>query len=236
MKKYIVEKGQRFGMLTVIKEFYSKDYRGNNERRVACLCDCGNLMDTRISSLFKFTKSCGCYRRENSANMLRSHGLSKFPVYKLFMSIKKRCYNPACKSYPDYGGRGIIICSEWLINPESFCCWASSNGYKKGLTIERKDNNEGYSPDNCFFTDRIRQANNTRNNRIIEYDGEKMSMADFCRKWDLNYDMFRQRLDEAKKPVSIAMVNCGHYNQTNKTEKLNYRMAGKKEDSLYERI
>jgi hypothetical protein len=217
--KYFVETGQRFGRLIVIREFAIIDKRGYKERRVACLCECGNLMDCKINSLFKNTKSCGCLRRENSANLLRIHGKYYDPVFSVFKSMRARCYNKNKIDYNRYGGRGIRICGLWLNHPEAFVEWAYRNGYKNGLTIERINNNEGYSPSNCIFTGRVRQANNRRTNRIIDIGGEKMSMADFCRKHNINYEMFRQRINQAGKPPQEAMINCGQYKPMNKTER-----------------
>jgi len=241
-RKYFIEPGQRFGRLTVIDEFSIIDNRGQKERRVACLCDCGTIMNCKINSLFDNTKSCGCLRRENSANLLRIHGLYHDPAFAMFRRMKARCYYKGQPNYKQWGGRGILICDEWLNNPRLFCEWAYENGFDGKLTIERIDNNKGYSPDNCTFTNRLRQANNTRNNHIIEYCFEKMSMADFCRKHDLNYDRFQQRITHMKWPITKAMQNCGNYIPMNNTDKLkaegkvNYELADAKFESLYHKL
>jgi hypothetical protein len=220
--KYFVEPGQKFGRLTVIQEITIRDNRGYKQRRVICKCDCGNEITTNLQSIFKHTSSCGCFRKENSANMLRTHGLENDPVYAIFKRMRARCCYVKNQDYPKWGGRGITICNEWFLNPKLFVDWANNHGYQKGLTIERIDNNKGYSPDNCIFTNRLRQANNTRNNHIIEYGGEKMSMADFCRTHNLNYARFYQRL-KAGLSIDKSMQNCGYYIPINETDKLTYK-------------
>ena len=72
------------------------------------------------------------------------------------------------KSYRNYGGRGIKVCDEWLNDPNAFYAWALTNGYRVGLQIDRKDNNAGYSPDNCWFVTRSRNMRNTRKTLRLE--------------------------------------------------------------------
>jgi len=79
-----------------------------------------------------------------------------------YQTIKQRCYNPNCKDYKNYGGRGIVICNEWLNDKSLFIQWALSNGFKKELHIDRENNDENYSPENCRF---IKLAENNRNQR-----------------------------------------------------------------------
>jgi hypothetical protein len=216
--KYFVEPGQRFGMLIIINEFTIFNKWGIKQRRVNCKCDCGNEITTNLQSVFNHTKSCGCYRREYWRKRLTTHGVEYDPVFSVFRSMRSRCYYKKQPNYPGWGGRGIRICDEWLQNPASFVKWAYENGYEKGLTIERKDNDKDYSPENCIFTDRLRQANNRRTNRMIDFNDETMSLADFCRKWDLDYYRLLQRLRK-DKPINIAILNCGHYKPMNKTDK-----------------
>ncbi len=76
--------------------------------------------------------------------------------------MKKRCYNPAYKIYKDYGGRGITVCAEWLHDFVAFRDWALSHGYQDDLTIDRIDNDKGYSPDNCHWATMKEQRVNQR--------------------------------------------------------------------------
>jgi hypothetical protein len=76
--------------------------------------------------------------------------------------MKQRCHNPNAHQYKDYGGRGITVCDEWRDNFSCFVYWALSSGYKDNLTIDRIDNNKGYSPDNCKFSTMLEQERNKR--------------------------------------------------------------------------
>ena len=118
--------------------------------------------------------------------------------------MKQRCYNPNSNSYHNYGGRGITICNEWLNDPTTFFKWALDNGYSDNLTIDRKDNDKGYSPENCQWTNEIAQHNNTRRNRYIEYKGELHTLAEWCRILNLNYSTIKTRLNVLKWTVEQA--------------------------------
>jgi hypothetical protein len=90
--------------------------------------------------------------------------------------MKQRCYNEHRKYYPDYGGRGIKVCSEWH-DFANFREWALSNGYQDNLSIDRIDVNGNYEPSNCRWTTNVEQQRNCRNNRMIEINGEKKCVS-----------------------------------------------------------
>jgi hypothetical protein len=92
------------------------------------------------------------------------HGLRKHSHYIRWKSMKQRCYSPKCKSYKNYGQRGIIVCEEWRTDPVAFCEWADEH-YSPGLEIDRKDNDGNYSPENCRFVTRKVNCNNRRNKK-----------------------------------------------------------------------
>ena len=175
--------GQRFGRLLVISRAESKD-----RPRWNCECDCGNKVVLPTESLLGGTKSCGCYRREWSREIHTKHGGSKRSgrerLYSVWNMMKQRCTDPNNKAYKNYGGRGITVCKEWCDSYEKFREWALENGYDKDAahgksTIDRIDNEKGYSPDNCRFVDAKTQARNTRTNRFIEYNGETKTLAEW---------------------------------------------------------
>lgn len=156
--------GQRFGRLTVIA---FDCYTPLKSIKWKCKCDCGN----EISTLTYFlksgtTKSCGCYAREQVTNLNKTHGLHKHPLYGVWWAMKQRCYKNTSQYYEHYGARGITICQEWLSYFMNFYNWAMENGYEKGLTIERVDNNGNYEPNNCKWATRKEQVRNTRRVRI----------------------------------------------------------------------
>lgn len=84
--------------------------------------------------------------------------------------MKQRCFNPKCKAYKNYGGRGISVCDEWL-KFEPFYNWAVTNGYKKGLDLDRRDNNSNYEPNNCQWVDRTSNINNRRKTIFLSVNG-----------------------------------------------------------------
>lgn len=103
------------------------------------------------------------------------HGLTNHPVFAVWASMKQRCHNPDHKQYPYYGGRGITVCKRWLEKIENF---VDDMGLPpKGLTIERKNNNDGYYQENCRWATRVDQARNRRNTRLYEYGGKKLCIA-----------------------------------------------------------
>ena len=93
--------------------------------------------------------------------------------------MRNRCYNKNMDEYKRYGGRGIKICDEWLNDFQSFYNWSMSNGYQGDLTIDRIDFNGDYCPENCRWTTMKVQANNTRRNTVIEYNGEAHTAAEW---------------------------------------------------------
>lgn len=141
-----------------------------------CVCNCGKVFEACGQSLRNgHTKSCGHLQRDAASALNKTHGLSKTQLYKAWAGIKDRCYNPNNDNYAHYGAKGISLCSEWH-DFAVFHKWAMENGYQKGLTIERKNNSEGYNPDNCYWATRtIQNRNTTRTHRII--DGDRILTA-----------------------------------------------------------
>jgi hypothetical protein len=120
----------------------------------------------------------------------------------------ERCHNVNDKRYYDYGGRGIDVCQEWRSSYENFKEWAMQSGYKEGLSIDRENNDKGYSPDNCRWATRKVQANNTRRNRVIEYNGTKKTIAEWADMVGITYSALYGRLrrgwtvaDALTKPI-----------------------------------
>ena len=124
---------------------------------------CGNEFKSIIAGVKSGnTNSCGCYNKIKVSESIKKHGMSNTRLYNILKKIKDRVLNPKNKAYQDYGGRGITICDEWKNDFMSFYNWAMSNGYSDELSIDRIDNDGGYSPENCRWTTSIIQNRNKR--------------------------------------------------------------------------
>lgn len=118
--------------------------------------------------------------------MSKWHGGKGTRLYAIWKAMKTRCYNPNVAAFPQYGGRGIAICDEWRDNFPAFREWSFANGYADSLTIDRIDNNKGYSPDNCRWVTYKEQANNTRRNIVVTLKGETGTVAEMCDKYGIS--------------------------------------------------
>lgn len=115
------------------------------------------------------------------------HGYRHTIVYDTWRHIRRRCNNPKDKAYKDYGGRGINVCDEWQNDPKAFCEWALSHGWRQGLSLDRIDNDKGYSPDNCRWATRKVQNNNKRCTPHITYRGETHTIKEWSNILGIKY-------------------------------------------------
>ena len=155
----IDETGKTYGRLIVLRRNGSL----NGARAWLCRCECGIEITTRGASLRNgTTASCGCLNRDIS----RKHGMSHSPELEAHHSMMTRCYNKQCASYNGYGGRGIMVCDRWYKNASAFI---SDMGKRPiGYSLERIDNNKGYSPANCVWAAPKTQQRNRRTTKLNE--------------------------------------------------------------------
>ena len=198
-EKYV---GKKFGHLTIIDVWRDKEKK---ETMCRCMCDCGN---THISYVGKVTSgkiaSCGCQKGNKKHN---AHGSR---LYRIWQAMKSRCLNPNTANYKYYGGRGINVCDEWM-EFAPFAEWAKEHGYSDNLTIDRKDIDKGYCPDNCEWVTMKHQNNHHKSNIYqIEIDGEKYSLRDFVDLIGESYSKIQTRLNRGKITVeSLKQKYCG---------------------------
>lgn len=113
---------------------------------------------------------------------------------KVFIHMKERCYDQTDRRYKDWGGRGITICQEWLDDVNRFVEWAINNGYKYGLSIDRIDNDKGYSPDNCRWVTLAENNQNRRDTRFYTINGVTKNMTQWCNIYSINWSTVDRRL------------------------------------------
>jgi hypothetical protein len=155
--------GIRFKSL-VAKRRVGSDKKGH--AMWLCVCDCGNDFVTISNKLLTGnTGTCGCRN---------GHGQRHTRLYRTWINMKQRCYNPNSKNYQWYGGKGIVVCGEWVDSFQHFMLWALVSGYSNDLTIDRIDAEEGYSPDNCQW---VTVSENVKKKVISKATREKISNA-----------------------------------------------------------
>lgn len=203
MAKYIDRTGMRYGRLTVLEEAEPSYTKGGFLlRRWVCRCDCGNIITVHASNLTSGhstqCKDCGI---KQSSSLRVKHGLRKSRLYRVWASMKSRCYCKSSSSYSRYGAFGITVCDEWTSKDgfENFAKWAFQNGFIEDAkdnenTLDRIDPLKGYSPENCRFVDAYTQANN-RDFCITftDKDGEILTMKQLARKYDISYGTMHTR-------------------------------------------
>ncbi len=167
--------GQRFGRLTVM-EFVPME---SPHSYWQCMCDCGNKTIARGTHLQSGNvTSCGCI----SIQRRYKHGKSQSRIYKIWVGMKNRCYNPNNRSYKRYGGRGIIMCEEWKTNFTAFRDWALAHGYDETLSIDRIDVDGNYEPSNCRWSNAKQQSRNRTTTTKVIYKGEELSVVEAAEK------------------------------------------------------
>ena len=184
--------GQRFGKLLVIENSGKK----TNSREIIwlCQCDCGNKKEIRGSAIRYQTLSCGCLQKETARNMQIKHDMYKTRIYSIWQDMKRRCNNPNMINYHHYGGRGINICGEWNLFENFYK--DMKEGYNDNLSIDRIDNGKGYNKDNCKWSTQEEQMNNTRANRLITFNKNTKTMAQWAKSVGLSRDVLRSRIDK----------------------------------------
>jgi hypothetical protein len=165
MKKRQIKIGERFGRCTI-----SKDTLGilvinaKGQRMVFIKCDCGKKKVVSVRDLwYGGTKSCGCLRDEKSSKRWTHHGQWGTRIHHIWIGMIQRTTNKKSPAYKNYGGRGITVCKRWRKFENFFA--DMKKGYRKNLSIDRINNDKGYSPKNCRWATRKQQNNNTRKTR-----------------------------------------------------------------------
>lgn len=226
-KKVSIKSGDIFGHLTIISEVNPNITPcGTVQRKFLCKCTCGNLVVRSLGCLTKNPQaSCGCKSYnigELNKKYLKEHTQSF--LYSTWQGMRQRCLDKNSSHYKYYGAKGITICDEWLNDYTKFYKWAIENGASKEFTIDRIDVNGNYEPSNCRWVDAITQANNKTQNRIIEYNGEKLTLAQWSRKTKIKEGTIRMRIDKYGYTIDEALGFKPHtikqYDRKNRRKKV----------------
>ena len=173
--------GLKFGRLTVISR---TGVAKGGSATWNCVCACGNKTVADGGNLKRGkVQSCRCSHRK--------HGKAGTRSYQTWDSMKQRCLNKNIPNYKYYGARGITICDRWL----TFKNFLEDMGDRpEGMTLERKDNDKGYTPDNCKWATPKEQNRNSRHNRMIEHQGQVKCLSEWAEKLGISYDTLWSRL------------------------------------------
>ena len=116
-------------------------------------------------------------------------------LYNIYNNMIMRCTNKKAINYSRYGGRGITVCEQWLKRGGNldFFKWAENNGYEENLSLDRIDNDKGYSPENCRWTDLRTQGKNKRNNIYLTFNGKTQILEEWSRETGIDSRLLRYR-------------------------------------------
>ena len=162
------------------------------DQRVEAECKiCKRIYEVTATKL-RYNKSCGCLNCKG--NIKSRYNKSHRRLMVIYSNMKTRCYHKEALVYKNYGARGITICDEWLNDSNLFCEWSLKNGYSDDLTIDRTDNDKGYSPDNCRW---VTLKDNSRNTRCVimsmelarEIRSSGKSAVELAKKYDIKEGM-----------------------------------------------
>lgn len=216
--------GKQYGDLTVLGWFGERD--SDNKKLFKCQCECGNIAYARKTHLIHGKRvSCGC--RKKKCPPCRTHGMSHTRLYGIWNNMKMRCNSDRYRESKNYYCRGIRVCDEWNGSDgfASFSQWALSHGYRDDLTIDRIDNDKGYSPENCRWADIIQQSRNRRTNHILTLNGESHTVIEWSEITGIKYKTLMSRVKKGLPDEVILTASVG--NRWKWDEDL---VNGKKED------
>lgn len=186
--------GQAVGRLTIVSDAGCTGGR----RSFLCRCECGNEKVILAQSLRGgLTRSCGCYHAERASSANTKHGKSKHPIFKIWDGMLQRCSNPNNSQSEYYGDRGIKVCTEWANDFGAFLYWATLDAspcWRRGLTLDRKDNELGYNPQNCQWATPAEQNRNQRRTKKYDFDGEQLVATDIAKRLGISAPTFLSRV------------------------------------------
>jgi hypothetical protein len=191
--------GKMFGRLSVVEEVKPSWF--------LCVCECGITVTVpRWSLVNDHVKSCGCLQAEWRQNIGKTrlvHGQEGTLVYKAWVMMRQRCNNPKNSAFHYYGGRGIKVCARW----GSFPNFIDDMGERpKGMSLERKNNDGDYEPENCTWATAAEQSKNRRFRPTVLMNGKPYTIVAAASKLGLRSKQLMYRLRVGKAPVGVNRI------------------------------
>lgn len=186
--------GMTFGRLTAISRI--ENVRDESQWAVQCACGATDVATPNQLSRGKKTQCSTCSSSSKRTSLVK-HGETtwkgpKTQLYCTWLSLRNRCNNPKHRHYENYGGRGIKVDPRW----DDFSAFRSDMGERPSPehSIERRNNDADYGPENCVRATTIEQANNRRNNSIHLFQGELLTLMQLSRLTGMDYRLLQSRL------------------------------------------
>lgn len=186
---HVVAVGNKYNRWEVV----SYSHKTGPHHYWVCRCQCGKTKTVQQGSVVSGrSSSCGCLRAEVVAELHRKHGSTKHPAYQSWLAMRRRCADPAFSGFAGYGARGIAVCADWQ-EFEHF--WRDMGAtWAPGLSIDRIDVNGPYEKGNCRWATDVQQANNKRNNAMVETPWGRLTKAEAARRAGISYTALKHRI------------------------------------------
>jgi hypothetical protein len=195
--------GRKFGRLEVKA---LSDHRAKNNKILwHCVCDCGNETDVLAASLKRMTsQSCGCLRKEMLSQSKTTHGKSASREMRSYSQMKQRCCNKENKDYAFWGGKGVTICDQWLDSFENFL--KDMGERPANTTLDRKNNDGNYEPNNCRWATQTEQNRNRSNSKNITINNETKPLYVFADLFGVARTAVSQRINQYGWTIAMALL------------------------------
>lgn len=198
--------GKVFGRLTVLE-----DVRKDGRRWLHCQCSCGNKKwIAKGDVLSGHATSCTCLQRERISQRSKTHGRTGDPIYAVWISMRDRCHNPNNDSYPDYGGRGIVVCDRWRYSFENFLADMGERPSAKHL-LDRENNDGNYEPGNVRWVVSKVSARNRRSTVFLTLGNDCRPAAEWSERLKIGLGtlLYRKRIGWSDEKVLTAPLTKG---------------------------
>ena len=213
-KKIIYTNGEMVGNCKFIHDADTRISKNLERRRFAMFeCICGNNFEAQVAHVrAKNIISCGCIGKERRRAKTFKHGecieYGRSPEYSALYSLRARCYRITHPEYRNYGARGITVCDRWLNKENGLANFLIDMGKRpsNNHSIERIDNNNGYTKDNCKWATRIEQLMNRRNTKLYTYKGETKHLNDWALELNISKDTLWRRINKQKMSFEEAVT------------------------------